>query len=483
MKNILLIGAGRSASTLIKYLLDNSQKENWKITVADISLELAKQKTNNHPNAHPIALDITNEQQRANEIQKVDLVISMLPATMHLPVAKECLKQKKHLVTASYVSKQMKDLDAEAKKAGVIFLNEIGLDPGIDHLSAMKVINEVKAKGGKMITFKSYCGGLVAPESNDNPWGYKFTWNPRAVVMAGQSGDSAGATAQYMENGKIKYVPYQRLFTNTETIKVEWGNGSTRLTTRFEAYANRDSLSYKELYGLQDVENMLRGTLRMPGFCKAWNAFIQLGLTDDNCKVSDSEHTTYAELIESFLPEGKGGLKKKLAKFLREKENSPVMKKIDWLGILKSQKIGCLTLDLSLHGEGSSATPAEILLDLLMKKWSLKPKDKDMVVMQHLFEYRLTPPKESLRTNPSLRGKGRRGEVKRLTSSMVVIGEDQVNTAMSKTVGLPLGISTKLILKGKINLTGVWVPTVKEIYDPVLAELEKFGIQFIEKHN
>ena len=450
MKNILLIGAGRSASTLIKYLLDNSQKESWKITVGDISAELARQKIGNHPNAHAIAFDVNNEQQRVAEIAKVDLVISMLPATMHLSVAKECLKQKKNLVTASYVSKQMHDLDAEAKKAGVIFLNEIGLDPGIDHLSAMKVIDDVKAKGGTMVTFKSYCGGLVAPESNDNPWGYKFTWNPRAVVMAGQSGDSAGATAQYLENGKIKYVPYTRLFSNTESISVD-------KLGKFEAYANRDSLSYMELYGLHDVKNMLRGTLRQPGFCKAWDAFIQLGLTDDNCKVSDSENATYAQLIESFLPESKGSVKKKLAKFLREKENSPVMKKLDWVGILKNQKIGL-----------KDSSPAEILLDLLMKKWSLKEKDKDMVVMQHLFEFKVA---------------GSKSKVNSLTSSMVVIGDDQINTAMSKTVGLPLGISTKMILNGKINLKGVHIPTVKEIYDPVLAELEKYGINFIEKHH
>lgn len=451
MKHILLIGAGRSASTLIKYLLDNSKKENWKITVGDISAELARQKAGNHPNAHAIAFDVNDEQQRISEIAKVDLVISMLPATMHLAVAKECLKQKKNLVTASYVSAQMKALDADAKKAGVIFLNEIGLDPGIDHLSAMKVIDEVKAKGGTMVTFRSYCGGLVAPESNDNPWGYKFTWNPRAVVMAGQSGDSAGATAQYLENGKTKYVPYSRLFSNVETIKVN-GLG------KFEAYANRDSLSYMELYGLQDVKNMLRGTLRMPGFCKAWDAFIQLGLTDDNCKVSDSENTTYAGLIESFLPDGKGGsVKKKLAKFLHEKDSSPVMKKLEWLGIFKDQKIGL-----------KDASPAEILLDLLMKKWSLKPNDKDMVVMQHEFEY----------TEASLKSK-----VKRITSSLVVFGDDQINTAMSKTVGLPLGISAKMILNGKIDLKGVWVPTVKQIYGPVLAELEHFGIRFVEKHH
>ena len=437
-KNILLIGAGRSASTLIQYLLDNSSKEGWKISVADLSAELAKQKTGSHPNSHAIALDINNEEQRTNEISKVDLVISMLPATMHLPVAKECLKQKKNLVTASYVSKQMHDLNDEAKKAGVIFLNEMGLDPGIDHLSAMKVIDEVHAQDGTMVTFKSYCGGLVAPESNDNPWGYKFTWNPRAVVMAGQSGDSAGATAQYLENGKVKYVPYTRLFSNTETISVDgWG--------KFEAYANRDSLSYMDLYGLHHVKNMLRGTLRMPGFCRAWNAFIQLGLTDDNCKVSNSEKISYSELIESFLPEGKGGVKKKMAKFLKERDNSPVIKKLDWLGIFKSQKIGL-----------KDVSPAEILLDLLMKKWNLKPKDKDMVVMQHVFEFK-TPSSKKLQ---------------RLTSSMVVIGEDQINTAMSKTVGLPLGIATKLILEGKISLKGVWIPTVKEIYNPVLVELE-----------
>lgn len=455
MKNILLIGAGRSASTLIKYLLENSQRENWKITVADLSVEFAIQKAGNHPNARAIAFDVNNEKQRIDEISKAHLVISMLPATMHLPVAKECLKQKKHLVTASYVSKQMKELDVEAKASGILFLNEMGLDPGIDHLSAMKVIDDVKAKGGTIITFRSYCGGLIAPESNNNPWGYKFTWNPRAVVMAGQLGDSAGATAQFLENGKIKYIPYTRLFSNVHTVKVDgWG--------QFEAYANRDSLSYIELYGLHQVKNMLRGTLRMPGFCRAWNAFVQLGLTDDNCKVSNAEKISYAELISSFLPEGDSrSVKKKLAKFLREKENSPVIKKLEWLGIFKKQKIGL-----------KDVSPAEILLDLLMKKWSLKPHDKDMVIMQHEFEYLIPPFRSSHIKNKK--------NVRRITSYMVVIGDDQINTAMAKTVGLPLGIATKLILQEKINLSGVLIPTVKEIYRPVLAELKEFGIQFNE---
>lgn len=449
MRTILLIGAGRSASTLIKYLLDNSSTENWKVSVADISLELAKQKIANHPNAQPIAFDVNNEQQRSSEIAKADIVVSMLPAAMHFEVAKECLKEKKHMVTASYVSKQMSELDTATKQAGVLFLNEMGLDPGIDHLSAMKVIDEIKAGGGKIITFKSYCGGLVAPEFNDNPWGYKFTWNPYAVVTAGQGGGATSSVAQYLHHGKIKYIPYSRLFLTTEKICVDgWGN--------FESYANRDSLTYLELYGLHDAENMLRGTLRMPGYCRAWNAFVQMGLTDTYCKVTDSDKLTYAELVENFLPEGEGNIKKRVAKLLSERIDSQVMKKLDWLGILKSTKIGL-----------KESPPAEILLHLLLDKWKLKPKDKDMVVMQHIFEYTL-PNKKSKKQ-------------KRI-SSMVVIGKDQTHTAMAKTVGLPLGIAAKLILNKKIELSGVRIPIAQEIYNPVLSELEQFGIKFKETH-
>ena len=455
MKNILLIGAGRSASTLIAYLLERSSSEGWNLTVADLSVELAASKTKGHPNALPLAFDIQNESQRKEEVGKADLVISMLPAAMHLPVAKECIRQKKHLVTASYVSAPMRMLDTEAKNAGILMLNETGLDPGIDHMSAMKVIDELKAGGNDLITFKSYCGGLVAPESNDNPWGYKFTWSPQAVVKAGQTAEGAGATAQFLSEGKTRYIPYSRLFSDIETIRV----GSCTALSKgasFDAYANRDSLSYIDLYGLHGIKNMLRGTLRMPGYCKAWNAFVQLGLTDDIARLSGTAEATYAGLIESFLPAGKSGtLKKRLASFLRESETSPVMKKLEWLGIFRKDPIGL-----------PDSTPAGILLDLLMKKWALKPQDKDMVVMQHVFEYRK---------------KGGKGRASKKTSTLVVIGDDQVNTAMSKTVGLPLGIAAKHILNGNIRLKGVRIPTVKEIYDPVLAELEALGIQFIEK--
>ncbi|MGZ4036169.1 MAG: saccharopine dehydrogenase C-terminal domain-containing protein, partial [Bacteroidia bacterium] len=257
MKNILVIGAGRSASSLIKYLLDNSAKENWNVTVGDVAIELVKQKTGEHPNARAIVFDIHNSGQREEEIKRADLVISMLPAAMHMEVAKDCVRFKKHLATASYVSKEMGELDAEAKLAGIILMNESGLDPGIDHASAMKVIDHIHEQGGELSSFQSFCGGLVAPEYNDNPWGYKFSWNPRNVVLAGQG------TAQFIENGEYKYIPYNRLFTQICPVEVD-GYG------KFDAYANRDSLSYRKVYGISNIPTMLRGTLRMPGYCKAW---------------------------------------------------------------------------------------------------------------------------------------------------------------------------------------------------------------------
>lgn len=440
MKNILIIGAGRSASSLIKYLLDNSSTENWKITVADISLDLAQKKINNHPNARAIAFDINNEKQREEEIKKSDIVISMLPASMHMSVAKDCVRLKKHLATASYVSKEMAELNDEAKKAGVILMNEIGLDPGIDHASAMKVIDEIHAKGGELISFKSYCGGLVAPESNDNPWGYKFSWNPRNVVLAGQG------TAQYIENGKYKYIPYNRLFTQIETIEVE-GHG------KFDAYANRDSLSYRKPYQLENIPTILRGTLRMPGYCKAWNVFVKLGWTDDTYKIENSEKLTYSQLLEAFLPKGNGSVKEKLSAFMGGEIDSDVMQKIEWLDIFGDRKIRL-----------ANATPAQILQDLLEEKWKLKEHDKDMIVMQHQFLVR-----------------SRELGDKHITSSLVVKGEDQIYTAMAKTVGLPLAITVKLILQDKIKARGVVIPITKEIYEPVLKELESFGVKFIEK--
>lgn len=440
MKNILVIGAGRSSSSLIRYLLDNAAKENWTVTVADVSLEAVMQKTKGHPNSRAIKFDIHNEQQRAEEISYADLVISMLPAFMHMDVANDCLRLKKHLATASYVSKEMAALDADAKAAGIIFMNEIGLDPGIDHASAMKVIDGIHEEGGELTFFKSYCGGLVAPESNDNPWGYKFSWNPRNVILAGQS------TAQYIENGHYKYIPYNRLFTQTDTVEIE-GHG------KFDAYANRDSLSYRHAYHIEHIPTMLRGTLRMPGYCKAWNVFVKLGLTEDTYKIEASDSLTYPQLLEAFLPDGKESVKEKLIAFMGEEMDQEVLAKIEWLGLFEPVKIGV-----------ANASPAEILQHLLEEKWKLQEHDKDMIVMQHQFKY-----------------KTGEGKAKTILSSLVVKGEDQTYTAMAKTVGLPLAIAAKLILQGKISARGVTIPTTKEIYIPLLEELETLGVKFEEK--
>jgi saccharopine dehydrogenase-like NADP-dependent oxidoreductase len=442
VKNILVIGAGRSSSSLIKYLLDNSQQEQWTVTVGDVSIELVHQKINNHPNARAIVFDINNEQQRQEEIQRADIVISMLPASMHLSVAKDCVRYKKHLATASYVSKEMATLDEEAKKNGIVLMNEVGLDPGIDHASAMKVIDEIHEKGGELTSFKSFCGGLVAPESNDNPWGYKFSWNPRNVILAGQG------TAQYIENGEYKYIPYNRLFTQIDTVSIDgYGN--------FDAYANRDSLSYRKSYNIEEISTMLRGTLRMPGYCKAWNVFVKLGLTDDTYTIEASNTLTYRQLLEAYLPAGIKSTKEKLVAFMGTEIDAEIIDKIEWLGLFNDTRI-----------ERANATPAQILQDVLEEKWKLMPQDKDMIVMQHQFEYVL-PEKGNNKI--------------KLNSSLVVKGEDQIYTAMAKTVGLPLAIASKLILQGKIKSKGVLIPTTKEIYEPLLAELEQYGVVFEEK--
>ncbi len=439
MKKILVIGAGRSASSLISYLLKHSAQYNWHITVADVSLDLVLSKTENHPRSTAIVFDVNDAAQREKEIADVDIVISMLPAFMHADVAKDCVRLKKHLATASYVSDAMRELDSEARKNGIVLMNEIGLDPGIDHASAMKVIDEIKAKGGKITSFHSYCGGLVAPESNDNPWGYKFSWNPRNVILAGQG------TAQYLEKGKLKFIPYNRLYTQTNTIEVD-GYG------KFDAYANRDSIGYREPYGLQNIETMLRGTLRMPGYCKAWNVFVKLGLTDDTYKIHEADQLTYTQLLEAFLPNGTTSVKDRLIDFMGEEIDEEVVQKLEWLDLFSHTSVQLK--------EGS---PAQLLQHLLESKWLLKPDDKDMIVMQHQFEY--------IQNN----------EKQVLHSSLVVKGDDSVHTAMAKTVGLPLAITVKQILSGKLQLSGVQIPTSKVIYEPLLKELEELGIVFVEK--
>ncbi|MBT5090012.1 MAG: saccharopine dehydrogenase [Flavobacteriales bacterium] len=440
MKNILVIGAGRSAVTLIKYLLDNSIANNWQITVADFSIELAETAVANHENGKAIFFNVTDEKQRKTEIGNTDIVISMLPASLHITVAKDCIALAKNLVTASYVSPKIADLDEQAKQAGVLLLNEIGLDPGIDHMSAMQVIDEIKENGGDLTSFKSFCGGLVHPDYDNNPWNYKFTWNPRNVVLAGQG------TAQYIKQGKYKYIPYTKLFERTEVMEVLNAG-------EFEGYANRDSLGYRSAYGLEDIPTLFRGTLRRKGYCKAWNMFVQLGMTDDTYKVENSENLTYRAFINLFFPyNNELSVEEKFCSYLNLSHDSKEFRKIEWLGVFTDTIVGL-----------KDASPAQILQKICEKKWKLGVEDKDMIVMQHQFEY------------------VENGVQKKLNSSLLVFGDDPRYTSMAKTVGLPVAIAAKLILNGKINSTGVKIPTTKDIYIPVLKELEDNGINFVEE--
>ncbi len=441
MKKILVIGAGRSSSSLIKYLLENAEKENWYIKVGDMNLELAKEKVAGYERGEAFQFNALDADQRAKEVKNSDFVVSMLPARFHIEVVKDCIKFKKDVITPSYVSKEMKALDEEARQAGIIIMNEIGVDPGIDHLSAKKVLDEIAEMGGEMTCFESFTGGLVAPESDDNPWNYKFTWNPRNVVLAGQ-----GGAAKFIQEGKYKYIPYHKLFRRTEIIEVE-GNG------RFEGYANRDSLKYRAVYGLEDIPTIYRGTLRRVGFSRAWNVFVQLGATDDSYILEGSKDMTKRDFINSFLAYNPhDSVELKLRHYLKIDQDDEIWFKLVWLGIFENTPLNLK----------EDATPAQILQKILEDKWTLAPDDKDMIVMWHKFGYKLN------------------GEDKEIHSSMTYIGKDQTYTAMSDTVGLPVGICAKMILNGTIQLKGVQIPIHKEIYTPVLKELETYGIKFNE---
>ncbi|UOX35227.1 saccharopine dehydrogenase NADP-binding domain-containing protein [Flavobacterium sediminilitoris] len=441
MRNILIIGAGRSASSLIKYLLDKSEKEQLQLTIADLSLELAEKKANNHKNARAIEFDIFNEKQRHEEIQKAIIIISMLPAHMHIEVAKDCITYKKHMVTASYISPAMQELDDLAKENGLVLMNEIGLDPGIDHMSAMKVIDEIRDNGGKIMLFESFCGGLVAPESDNNLWNYKFTWNPRNVVLAGQ-----GGAAKFIQEGTYKYIPYNKLFRRTEFLEIE-GYG------RFEGYANRDSLKYRSVYKLDNALTVYRGTIRRVGYSRAWDILVQLGMTDDSYIIENSEEMTYREFTNSFLPyHPTDTVEIKLRHAQKIDQDDIIWDKLLELDIFNGNK----------KVELKNATPAQILEKILSEKWTLQPEDKDMIVMYHKFGYEIN------------------GEKKQIDSTMVCIGDDQTYTAMAKTVGLPVAIAAIKILNGEIKTPGVQLPIAKEVYIPILKELEEYGVLFNE---
>jgi saccharopine dehydrogenase-like NADP-dependent oxidoreductase len=421
LKTIVLIGAGKSATVLIDYLIAEAETNNWKFIIADADRAQILLKTDNSPFAEVLQLDVTNEEQRSALIRRAHVVISMMPPALHFLVAKDCVEYRKHLLTASYLDDKLKSLQDEISSRKLLFICEMGLDPGIDHMSAMKIIDELKAKGGKITSFKSHCGGLVAPESDDNPWHYKISWNPRNIVMAGQSG------AVYKEDNEIKSIAYHNLFDSSNEIIFD---GLKDLAF----YPNRDSLSYIPTYKLPDTATFIRTTLRHVNFFKGWNALVRAGLTNDTNPIN----------VEGLTFE-------KWSRVIAPFANVYNLGMLDWLGILDETLV-----------PATAKTSADILQFLVETKLKMEPVDKDMIVMLHEFEYELD------------------GRNNCLKSCLVVKGEDSLRTAMAKTVGLPLGIAAKLILNETIKLKGLHIPTAKEIYEPVLNELETAGIKFTE---
>lgn len=441
MQKILVIGAGRSSTSLINYLIDHSQKENWTLTIAEKDIALAEEKTSGHPNASAISFDVSDEIDLGNIIKDNDLIISMLPAFLHLEVAKKCAEIGRHLLTASYVTDEIKALGKQFEDHNKLLVMEMGLDPGIDHMSAMKVLDRIKDEGHELTAFETFTGGLLAKdEEKNNPWQYKFTWNPRNVVIAGQG------FVKFIQEARFKYIPYNKLFRRTEVIHIP-GYGY------FEGYANRDSLKYLDLYGLRGIKTLFRGTLRRPGFCKAWDVFVQIGATDDSFQMEHVENMTHRQFLNSFLPYNPNdSVELKLAHYMNLDMESEIMYKLKWMNMFSDELVGL-----------KEGTPAQVLEHILKKKWTLDETDRDMIVMWHKFNYL------------------DKGQAKQIESHMVAVGDDDVNTAMSKTVGLPLAITAKLILQGKINLAGVHIPTKKELYAPVLDELGKMGFEFSER--
>lgn len=438
MKNILIFGAGRSATSMIDYLLNCASLENWRLTIADFDENLAKSKVGHSPIASGIKCDINDINEREHLIQSSDFVISLLPYTLHILVAKTCLKFKKDLATASYLSEEMKALNDSVEAEGLLFMNELGLDPGIDHMSALKMIQEVKDRGGRITGFTSSTGGLVSPESDDNPWHYKISWNPRNVVLAGKG------TSQYIDDAKVRFLPYHQLFKNYKLLNLkDYGT--------YEMYYNRDSVKYETLYGIQGVDKMIRGTIRHLGFCDAWAVLVALGLTDSDTILTGLSSLSYRQFFEGFLK----GSDLELQQLLYESTgliiNPQIIHQLEYLGLLSDLKIPL-----------EKGAPSDILEILMVEKLALNDNDKDLVVMHHELEYTLD----------------HKNHVKLAT--LYHKGHDSKHTAMSELVGLPLAIFTKNRLKGKVQGTGVKIPVEPDIYVPILNELASLGILFEE---
>jgi saccharopine dehydrogenase-like NADP-dependent oxidoreductase len=439
MQTVLIAGAGKSSSALIAYMLNHARQQ-WKVVVMDANVEMIADKLNGHSKGEAAVIDVYNEKDRSRLVESADIVVSLMPPDLHILLAKDCIKYKKNLITSSYVSDEMRAMDREVREAGLLFMCEMGVDPGIDHMSANSIIHGVQRIAGRIKSFKSVCGGLVAPESDDNPWHYKISWNSKNVVLAGKAG------ASWLENGRTCSLDYQNLFSQQKKIKID-GIGP------LVAYPNRDSLKYLDLYDLPDVKTFVRSTLRHPSYMKGWNTVVAAGLTDEHDRF-DAEEATFAGWIAAKTGvDNDHHLRANFQKKWQVEDKE--MKLFDWLRIFENRLI-------NVKGTCSSAT---ILLSLLEERWKMKPTDKDLVVMQHQIDYE------------------RKGRFTKLTSTLVVKGTDRHYSAMAKTVGLPMAILAEKILKSEINISrlkGVHIPVMPEIYVPVLKALKKNGIEFIE---
>jgi len=433
MERVLVLGAGLVARPLVRYLLD----QGYKVRVASRTLSKAEALIEGHPQGEAFTLDVTDTAALERLVEEADLVISLLPYVHHVTVAAICIKHKRDMVTTSYVSEAMRALDGEARDAGIIILNEIGLDPGIDHMEAMRIIDDVHEGGGKIASFYSYCGGLPAPEANTNPFGYKFSWSPRGVLLAMKN------PARYLKDGKEISIPAEELFAHYWTVNIE-GLGE------FEAYPNRDSVPYIEIYGIPETEAMYRGTLRNLGWCGTWKKLIELGLLDEEER--DLQGLTWADLLRRLIGGGSGDLKRELAAHLGLAEDAEVLGKLEWLNLLSDEP---LPLD--------RGSVLDVIAAKLLEKLQYEEGERDMIVLQHEFVASYPNRKE------------------KITSTLIDFGIPGGDTAMARTVGLPAAIGTKLILQGEIELKGVQVPVVPEVYKPVLTELAEQGIELKEK--
>jgi saccharopine dehydrogenase (NADP+, L-glutamate forming) len=435
MSKVLILGAGLVAKPLVRYLLDHD----YDVVVASRTVSKAIRLIDNHPKGTPKELNLKNEDALKQEVAGADVVISMVPYAFHTKVAKYCIDFGKHMVTTSYVSDAMGDLDGEARRAGILILNEMGLDPGIDHMEAMRIIHEVEGAEGEITSFTSYCGGLPAPEANTNPFGYKFSWSPIGVLLAGKN------PAEYRKDSEDVFIPSEDLFLNYVKIKIEE-------LGEFEGYPNRNSLPYIDLYGIHSSRNVLRGTLRNSGWCQTIKKIVDLGLL--NQEEIDWTGFTYKSFMRELINNpAEQDLRVALGQYLDLESGSEIIDRLEWLGLFEETPLS-----------KSLASPLDILGERMLEKLQYGEGERDMIILQHAFEAKYSDDREE-----------------KIISTLIDYGIPHGDSSMARTVGLPAAIGTRLILEGKIDLTGVHIPVVPEIYRPVLEELKGIGIEFKEK--